>query len=89
MNYYRLGLFWVGVYLLLVLMPLFVLLFSPPAGNGFLYDLSMALGFAGTTMMAVMFILTARFKRASLPFGIDIIYYFHRLHAMYHLPHVR
>lgn len=49
-----------------------------PAGSGFWWDLSMALGFAGMAMMGVQFFLTARFKRASTPFGMDIIYYFHR-----------
>ncbi|WP_429886321.1 ferredoxin reductase family protein, partial [Geoalkalibacter halelectricus] len=34
---------------------------------------------AGTAMMAIMFLLTARFQRATAPFGIDLIYYFHRL----------
>lgn len=38
----------------------------------------MVLGFAAASMMAIMFFLTARFKRASLPFGVDIIYYFHK-----------
>ena len=42
----------------------------------------MALGFTGMAMMGVQFILTARFKRASTPFGIDIIYYFHRYLAL-------
>ncbi len=74
------GFFWTLVYLALVLTPLFVLLLRPvPAGNGFWWDLSAALGFASAAMLGVMFILTARFKRATAPFGIDIIYYFHRL----------
>ena len=38
----------------------------------------MVLGFAAASMMAIMFFLTARFKRVSLPFGVDIIYYFHK-----------
>ena len=38
----------------------------------------MVLGFATASMMAIMFFLTARFKRVSLPFGVDIIYYFHK-----------
>ena len=38
----------------------------------------MVLGFAAASMMAIMFFLTARFKRAALPFGVDIIYYFHK-----------
>ncbi len=71
--------FWVAVYLGLVLAPLFALLAGPARTNaGFWWDLSMALGFAGTTMMGMQFVLTARFKRAMAPFGIDIVYYFHR-----------
>lgn len=42
----------------------------------------MALGFTGMAMMGVQFLLTARFRRASAPFGIDIIYYFHRYLAI-------
>jgi len=73
------GTFWIVVYLALVLAPLFVLLFGPtPPGAGFGWDLSMALGFAGLGMMGVQFMLTARFRRATAPYGIDVIYYFHR-----------
>lgn len=73
------GVFWLGVYLTLVLTPLLLLLVGPtPPGLGFRWDLSMALGFAGLAMMGVQFLLTARFRRATAPFGIDIIYYFHR-----------
>jgi predicted ferric reductase len=38
----------------------------------------MVLVFAAASMMSIMFFLTARFKRAALPFGVDIIYYFHK-----------
>jgi predicted ferric reductase len=73
------GAFWIGVYLALVLAPLFVLLVGPsPPGLGFWWDLALALGFAGLAMMGVQFVLTARFRRATAPYGIDIIYYFHR-----------
>jgi predicted ferric reductase len=83
MRYVLAGTFWIGVYLFLTLAPLFVLLVGPtPGGSGFWWDLSVALGFAGTAMMGVMFVLTARFKRASAPFGIDLIYYFHRQIAL-------
>jgi predicted ferric reductase len=74
---------WLGVYLALVLAPLFVLIVeSAPSGGGFWYDLSLALGFAGAAMMAVQFVLTARFKRMTAPYGIDIVYYFHRYLAV-------
>lgn len=74
---------WISAYLVLVLAPLFVLLIGPvPAGSGFWWDFAMALGFTAMAMMGVQFFLTARFRRATAPFGIDIIYYFHRYFAM-------
>jgi predicted ferric reductase len=83
MNYVQRGFFWIGVYLCLVLTPLFVLLLAPgSSGSGFWWDFSIALGFAGTSMMGVMFVLTARFRRVAMPFGIDLIYYFHRWIAL-------
>jgi len=42
----------------------------------------MALGFAGIAMVWVQFLLTARFRRVSTPFGIDIIYCFQRYLAL-------
>lgn len=72
---------WIGIYLLLVALPLLVLL-TGPAGAGFWWDFSMALGFAGMAMLGVQFALTARFRRAAAPFGIDIVYYFHRYAAL-------
>lgn len=74
---------WTGVYLALVLAPLLVLVLGPmPAGKEFWWDFSMALGFAGVAMFGVQFALTARFRRATAPFGIDIIYLFHRYLAL-------
>ena len=74
---------WVSGYLALVLTPLFVLLIGQvPPGSGFWWDFSMALGFSGMAIMGILFLLTARFRRASTPFGIDIIYYFHRYLAV-------
>jgi predicted ferric reductase len=74
---------WVSVYLVLVLAPLLILMFGEvPPGSGFWWDFSMALGFAGMAMMGVQFLLTARFRRACAPFGIDIIYYYHRYLAL-------
>jgi predicted ferric reductase len=76
------GIFWLGVYLALVLTPLVVLILAPtPPGGGLWWDVAMGLGFAGVVMMGLQFLLTARFRRAAAPFGIDIIYYFHRMLA--------
>jgi len=80
------GILWIGIYLALVLAPLLVLLVGPvPPGSGFWWDLSMAIGFAGLAMLGVQFLLTARFQRASAPFGLDILYYFHRYMAVFAL----
>lgn len=79
MSYFFLGLFWVLVYLALVLLPPMALLLGEESGgSGFWWDFSLALGFSGTAMVGTLFLQTARFQRASAPFGIDIIYYFHR-----------
>lgn len=77
---------WLCVYLILVTVPLFVLLLGPvPPPGGFWWDFAMALGFAALAMMGVQFILTARFGRMTMPFGIDIVYYFHRYLAIFAL----
>lgn len=74
---------WISIYLLLVAAPLLVLLTGQvPAGAGLWWDFSMALGFAALAMFGVQFLLTARFRRAAAPFGIDIIYRFHRYAAV-------
>jgi predicted ferric reductase len=74
---------WIGIYLALILAPMLVLILGEmPPGVDFWWDLAMGLGFAGMAMMGVQFALTARFKRASAPFGIDIIYFFHTYMAI-------
>lgn len=86
MNALLSALSWLGAYLVVVTAPLFVLLLGPvPPPGGFWWDFAMALGFAALAMMGVQFILTARFRRATMPFGIDIVYYFHRFLAIFAL----
>ena len=73
------SMFWIAVYLLLVLAPMLVLLIGPlPPGRGFWRELSVALGFVGLSIMGFQFLITARFRRAAAPYGVDIIYEFHR-----------
>ena len=74
---------WIAAYTALVALPLLILLQGAPAkGGGFWWDFAMALGFGGLGMLGLQSVLTARFRRATAPFGIDIIYYFHRLAAI-------
>jgi predicted ferric reductase len=73
------GAFWIAVYLLLTAAPLIILLIGPtPPGREFWRELSVALGFGGLAMMALQFVLTARFKVVKAPYGSDVIYHFHR-----------
>ena len=74
---------WILAYIGLVAFPLLVLTGGRmPKGGGYAWDFAMALGFGGLAMMALQSVLTARFRRATAPFGIDIIYYFHRWAAV-------
>lgn len=73
------GILWAFLYLFLVLAPLFVMLASPrPPGREFWRDLSVSLGFIGLAMMALQFVLTARFQWLKAPYGSDLVYHFHR-----------
>jgi predicted ferric reductase len=73
------GFFWISIYLLIVLVPVFLMLVPPvPSGRGFWLEFSVALGFAGLTQIAVQFVLIARFKGVTAPYGIDVILQYHR-----------
>lgn len=73
------GVFWFALYLGIVLVPVFLMLVPPvPAGRGFWIELSLALGFVGLTQLGLQFLLIARFKRLTAPYGIDVILRYHR-----------
>ncbi len=77
------GIFWIGLYLLVVLVPVFLMLVPPtPSGRGFWREFSVALGFVGLTQIALQFVLIARFRQVTAPYGIDIILRYHRQIAM-------
>jgi 3-phenylpropionate/trans-cinnamate dioxygenase ferredoxin reductase subunit len=73
------ALFWIGAYLFVTTLPLFILLIYPPlGGRGFWTEFSVALGFIGLAMMALQFVPTARINRIEASYGIDILLQFHR-----------
>jgi predicted ferric reductase len=77
------GIFWIVFYLIVVLAPMFVMLVAPtPPSRGFWVEFSIALGFVGLTQVAVQFVLIARYKKVTAPYGIDIILQYHRQIAM-------
>ncbi|MEW6594639.1 MAG: ferric reductase-like transmembrane domain-containing protein [Thermodesulfobacteriota bacterium] len=71
--------FWIGVYFGVAMAPLLAMLIGqPPPGRGFWREFSVGLGFAGLSMMGLQFFLTGRFKNITAPYGIDVVYHFHR-----------
>ena len=79
MRHFIQGFFWLGVYLFVSLLPLFVVFLGPhPPGRDFLTELSVALGFVGLAMVGLQFFLTARFRPIEAPYGLDVILHFHR-----------
>lgn len=73
------GAFWIALYLVLAVSPLLVLLLGEaPSGRDFWRDFSVGLGFMGLSMAGLQFFLTGRFKGLTLPYGIDVVYHFHR-----------
>jgi predicted ferric reductase len=77
------GIFWLLLYLAIVTVPVFLMLVPPvPSGRGFWLEFSVALGFAGLTQIGLQFLLIARFKRVTAPYGIDVILRYHRQIAM-------
>lgn len=77
------GVFWISLYLVVVLVPVFLMLVPPtPSGRHFWLEFSVALGFVGLTQIGIQFLLIARFKSVTAPYGIDAILKYHRQIAM-------
>lgn len=77
------GILWIIAYLVVIALPVILLMAAPSEPpSGFWWDFAMGLGFSGLAMLGIQFVLTARFKRLCAPFGIDIIYWFHRWAAI-------
>lgn len=75
----RTGFLWIGLYLLLSLLPILLVLAGPkPPGRDFLTELSVGMAFMALAMMCLQFALTARFQWLKEPFGSDIVYSYHR-----------
>lgn len=83
MNRTLAGLSWIGLYLLVVLAPIGLMLAPPvPTGRSFLVELSIALGFVGLTQIGVQFVLIARFRPLTDPYGMDVVLKYHRQIAL-------
>ncbi len=70
----------VAAYVSLAALPVLLMLAPPvPPARGFLREFSVALGFAGLGILGLQLVLTARLHRIKAPYGIDAVYYFHRV----------
>ena len=77
------GLAWIGLYLFVVLTPILLMLVPPvPTGRSFWVELSVALGFVGLTQIGIQFVLIARFRPLTYPYGIDVVLKYHRQIAL-------
>ena len=75
--------FWIAAAFAAIALPFVVLLSGERVeGYEFLFDFSMGLGFGALALAGLQFALTARFRRMTHPFGVDIIYLFHRYLAI-------
>lgn len=73
------GVFWIALFLTVVLLPVTLMLVTPvPSGRPFWLEAAVGLGFFGLTQIAVQFVLIARFKSVTAPYGMDVILQFHR-----------
>ena len=77
------GVFWIVVYLLVVLSPLFLMMIRPtPPERSFWVEVALGLGFVGLVQIAVQFALIARFTEFTAPYGIDVILKYHKQIAL-------
>jgi predicted ferric reductase len=69
---------WLGLYVLLVFFPVPWVALAGHAPGGFAEQLGAALGYVVLSILAMQFVLTARFEPLEPPFATDLVYGFHR-----------
>ena len=71
------------LYAAIVLSPLILLaLVRPPSDHGFTYTIGKNLALVGFTILAMQFVLSARLKWIERPFGLDVLFQFHKAMAI-------
>jgi predicted ferric reductase len=80
---------WPGVivrlmmYVIIVLSPLIlVALVRPPTDHGFIHTVGKNLALVGFTILALQFVVSARLKWIERPFGMNMLFHFHKAMAM-------
>lgn len=72
---------WLAALLLAAAAPPILLLANGGHANA-PWTFALAVGYAAISFLGLQFLLTARFKWLAAPFGIDLVYYFHRYLAI-------
>jgi predicted ferric reductase len=76
---YKKALYWLGLFLVLSLVPFGLALLGPiPAPRSYWVEFGVGLGFVGMGIMALQFITTGRFYQIAPTFGSDYVLQFHR-----------
>lgn len=76
---YRKGFLWIGIYILLSLVPLGIALTGDvPAYRSFWIELGVALGFIGLAMFGLQFLYSGRFRWVAPTYGMDNILQYHK-----------
>ena len=75
------GIFWYGLYLFLILLPIAMATVAAPAraAQPFLVEVAVGAGFVGFSLMALEFALISRIEAANEPFGEDSLQLFHNI----------
>ena len=69
---------WIGLYVVLVLFPVPWIAMGRSTVDALPDQLGAILGYVALSMLALQFVLTARFEILTPPFGTDVLYAFHR-----------
>ena len=84
-NYSRDGaaLLRLALYALVVLAPLIIVaVLRPKTDHGFVYTIGKNLALVGFTILAMQFVLSARLKWIERPFGLNVLFDFHKMVAV-------
>jgi predicted ferric reductase len=73
-----------GLYVVLVLTPLIIVgVVRPKSDHGFIYTTGKNLALVGFTILALQFVLSARLKWVERPFGLNLLFDFHKTMAVF------
>lgn len=71
------------MYVIIVLSPLIlVALVRPPTDHGFIHTVGKNLALVGFTILALQFVVSARLKWIERPFGLNVLFHFHKAMAI-------